>query len=193
VLPEFINITVSTAYLGRLRLCIGVEAPLVHGGGGDAVACGNGEVSRGYLSSEPTSASSAAQSMFSAPAQEPGTPAVVHVPAAPRAPQKGDVVNGQKVTRNMYYSKSTQDTVEYFVGPDGNKTYSPDRHVHVIHDETKGEVRVVLTDRTYPGNPHVDEVPLRGDPTAKQVDDAISKMLETLNNRPRGPQEVRWP
>lgn len=157
------------------------------------MACGNGKVSRGYLSSGPTSASSAAQSMFSAPAPGPVAPAVVHIPALPRAPQKGDVFNGKKLDRDMYYSQSTRDTVEYFVGPDGNKTYSPDRHIHVIHDEAKKEVRLRLTDRTYPGDPHVEKLDLPGDLSGQQVNDAISKMLETLNNRPRGPREVRWP
>lgn len=103
------------------------------------------------------------------------------------------MVNGQKVTRDMYYSKSTRDTVEYFVGPDGNKTYSPERHVHVIHDETKKEVRLVLTDRTHPSDPHVQKLALPGDPSGNEVNEAISKMLETLNNRPSGPHEVRWP
>ena len=38
--------------------------------------------------------------------------------------------------------------IDYFVGPNGNPTVDPNRHIHVIHDEKKQEVTLLLTDRT---------------------------------------------
>lgn len=183
------------------------------------MACGNGNISRDYLSSAPVTASSSAKAMFSSPS--PAAPPVIHIPAKRRAPQKKDVVDdrwniigtatddgdkidsqgnpvdGKVVTRNMSYSKSGRGTAEYFIGPDGTPTFEPERHVHVIHDgeDGTGTVKLQITDRTQTGNPHMEEqaVVLRGYPSGNEVNAAIAEMVKEMNSIPRGPNEPTWP
>ena len=86
------------------------------------------------------------------------------------------------------------DKVDYFIDQNGNPTVDPDRHIHVIHDEEKQEVTLVLTDRTQENTrPHLLEVTLPGDPPGNQVNRAIDAMLATLNAIPRGPKSETWP
>lgn len=155
--------------------------------------------------------------MFSSPG--PAAPAVIHIPAKPRAPQKRDVVDknwniigkvtesgdkvdsqgnpveGKEVTRNMSYSKSSNETVEYFIGPDGTPTFEPERHVHVIHDGKAGPgtVKLIITDRTQEGDPHVQDMVLRDYPSGNEVNAAIAEMVKEMNSIPRGPKAPSWP
>ena len=181
------------------------------------MACGNGNISRDYLSSAPVTASSSANAMFSSPSL--AAPPAIHIPAKRRAPQKGDVVDdkwnvigtvtksganvdaqgnpvdGKVVPRNMSYSKSGRGTVEYFIGPDGTPTFDPERHVHVIHDGTAGPgtVELIITDRTQAGDPHVDHMVLVNEPSGNRVNAAIAEMVKEMNSIPHGPNEPTWP
>ena len=141
------------------------------------MACGNNHVSRDSLSSQPTSGQSQSSALFSGSFER-----------APVSERWGQ----------MYYSQSQgsethADTVDYFVDENGRQTFDPKRHVHVIHDEKKQEVRLVVTDRTQgPGDPHVEKVTLRGNPSAKDVDSGVQAMLSVLNSRPAGSESVQW-
>jgi hypothetical protein len=142
------------------------------------MACGNNHVSRDHLSSQPTSVADTTSKLFGSQPR-----------ALERAPksQRWGGRDGQ-----MYYSQSNRETIDYFVGPDGKETFRPDRHVHVIHDEAKHEVRLVLTDRTHKGEFHSEHVSL-SNPSGNEVNTAIGKLVEKLNARPRGTREVSWP
>ena len=167
------------------------------------MACGNGNISRDYLSSEPTDPATLFTRAYVGlpPARVvPDAPVVVRLPPAPRSKKWGGK------DEQMFYSRAAgrdyhnadqelkADKTDYFIGPDGNPTVDPDRHIHVIHDELKKEVTLVLTDRTQESGPtHVLEVTLPGDPSGNQVNKAIDAMVETLNAIPHGLESATWP
>jgi hypothetical protein len=167
------------------------------------VACGDGNISRDYLSSEPTDPATTFTRAYVGlpPARAvPAAPVVVRLPLAPPSKKWGGD------DEQMYYSSAsgrdyhntdqelTADKTDYFIGPDGKPTVDPNRHVHVIHDERKEEVILVLTDRTQKNGPtHVLEVTFPGNPSGNVVNRAIDAMVATLNSIPRGPKSVTWP
>jgi hypothetical protein len=174
------------------------------------MACGDGKISRGYLSSAPTDpATLFTRAYVGLPAARavPAAPAVVRLPRAPLSEKWGDkeILDGKEV-KQMYYSLARgenvndtgqvpeADVTDYFIGPNGNPTVDPNRHIHVIHDEGKKEVKLILTDRTQENMPtHLLEITLPGDASGNQVKRAINAMLVTLNAIPRGPKSVTWP
>lgn len=171
------------------------------------MACGNGKVSRDYLSSAPADpATLFIRAHLGQPAaraaQDPRV--VVRLPRAPRSERWGDRKDPDGKDGHMYYShaqardKPDQElkagVTDYFIGPDGNPTIDPNRHIHVIHDEKSQEVKLILTDRTQQSKrEHWLEVTLPGNPSGNQVNKAIDAMVATLNQIPRGPKSVQWP
>ena len=127
------------------------------------MACGNGNISRDYLSSAPVTASSSANAMFSSPSL--AAPPAIHIPAKRRAPQKGDVVDDKwnvigTVTKSGANVDAQGNPVDGKVVPKEyvllevrpghgrilhrsrrSPTFDPERHVHVIHDGTAGPGR----------------------------------------------------
>lgn len=144
------------------------------------MACGNNHVSRDYLSSAPKSAPSVVNALFT-------PPPIVRLPRAPTSKKWGGK------DKQMFYSRGTETKTDYFVGPDGNPTYAPDRHVHVIHDEKSKTVTLLLTDRTHQKDQHPETVTLRNDPSGNEVNAAIAAMLQVMNDRPKGTNVVTWP
>jgi hypothetical protein len=147
------------------------------------MACGNNHVGRDDLSSGPKDVSAVTDELFAAP------PAVTQFPRAPESKRWG----GRD--QNMFYSRSKSDIVDYFIGPDGNPTFAPDRHIHVIHNEAAKEVTLVLTDRTQTEKKDQHGVPviLPGNPSGNQGNNAIAALVRELNDRPMGPETVTWP
>jgi hypothetical protein len=174
------------------------------------VACGNGKVSMDYLSSAPTDPATLFTRAYVGlpPARAvPAAPIVVRLPPAPPSKKWGGKEWHGIKDEQMFYSRATgrnfdstdqelnADKVDYFIGPNGNPTVNPNRHIHVIHDERKQEVTLVLTDRTQTkvSNEHLLEVTLPGNPSGNQVNKAIDAMVATLNSIPRGPKSMTWP
>jgi hypothetical protein len=150
---------------------------------GGAMACGDNHIGRDNLSSDPKGLSATSSELFAAP------PAAKGFPRAPESEKWGGK------DRQMYYSQGSLNRTEYFIGPDGNLTFAPDRHVHVIHNEKDKEVILVLTDRTQTAkeDPHLNKLILPGNPSGNEVNDAIAAMVKELNDLPRGPEAVIWP
>jgi hypothetical protein len=70
--------------------------------------------------------------------------------------------------------------IENFVGRDGWPT-TETPHVHVVHDELKGDVRVVLTVEGPEGtHEHPFKLTLHDDPSGNDVNCAIEQMLQRL-------------
>lgn len=154
------------------------------------MACGNNHVSRDNLSSGPKDVSAVSNELFAAP------PAVTQFPRAPESKRWGGKDQNMFYSRSRTYkSQSRPNIVDYFIGPDGNPTFAPDRHIHVIHNEATKEVKLVLTDRTQTEKKDQHGVPivLPGDPSGNQVNDAIAALIRELNDRPIGPETVTWP
>lgn len=80
-----------------------------------------------------------------------------------------------------YYSRyiSGNKTTEIFIGPDGNLT-SERPHVHVIHDDSRGEIRIVVT---WENNDHTHFVRLPGTTDGNAVNAAIDERLRVLRSR----------
>jgi len=129
------------------------------------VACGNNKISRDYLTSQPASTQSQSDRFF----------------AALRAPETVRV--GGK-DREAYFSRftSTSNTTEYFLDDKGRKTFDPSRHVHVIHDDGKSEVRMHITDRQDGRTLHTDHVRLPR-PSGNAVNAAEARLVSILRSK----------
>jgi hypothetical protein len=153
------------------------------------MACGGNDITHGDLATGPTSAADVAQAAAAFLAEKRSGRSI-----APRSEKFGGP-DGQ-----MYYSAAAgtlerADRIEYYVGPDGEHTYMPDRHVHVTHrdKDPKHEVVIVtITDRTYRGNFHPYEDIILHNPSGREVNKAIEKAVELMNSRPIGPREVTY-
>ena len=167
------------------------------------MACGNGNISRDYLSSEPTDPATLFTRAYvglSPTRAVPAAPVVVRLPPAPPSKQWGGKDTQMFYSRARGHSDDLRDQdlkadkIDYFIGSNGNPTVDPNRHIHVIHDERKQEVTLVLTDRTQENMPeHLLEVTLPGNPSGNQVNRAIDAMVATLNAIPGGPKSETWP
>lgn len=100
------------------------------------MACGNNKVSRDYLSSQPTSATSRSQRLFNDTRRARDEQIVL-------VNSKGE----HKLVEERYSNVRRDGAVEYFLDENRNKTLDPKLHVHVIHDERKNEVHLHITDR----------------------------------------------
>jgi hypothetical protein len=94
----------------------------------------------------------------------------------------------------MHYTRNEVSPVEVhgFIGPEGQPTFHPERHLHVIHKEDSKKVVVVMTDRTQTDKrmQHPLEITSRYEPSGQDVNDAIGAMLAVMNSVPRGPGRV---
>lgn len=129
------------------------------------MACGNNKISRDYLSSQPASGQSQGDRLF----------------ASQAAPDKVSV--GGKLV-DAYFSQytSSSQTSDYFLNDRGQKTFDPTLHVHVIHDDGKAEVRMLITDRRDGTTQHSDRVTLKA-PSGTQVNAAEERLVAILRSK----------
>ena len=123
-------------------------------------------------------------------------------PPAPKSTKFGHKERHGDQDKQMSYSAGSQFTSEEFIGPDGNQTFNPERHVHVIHHEQPDNerdhnnwVELILTDRTVDGNhnaQHPIKIQLLGDPSGQEVNNAAGALLAIMNSRPPGKNKVTW-
>lgn len=140
------------------------------------MACGNNMVSRGYLSSQPSSNAQQGTRLFNETA---------------RAEGKVRIRNsrGREQLVDRKYSDVRKDgSVHYFLDENRNKTLNENLHVHVRHDEKKGEVQLHITDRRGGGaaqQPH--SVTLRA-PSGNEVNAAEARLAAILRDMKSGKQ-----
>lgn len=103
--------------------------------GREEVACGNNKVSRGYLSSQPSSTAQQGVRLFNETARAEGKVVLKNS-------------RGRELMVDRKYSYIRRDgSVHYFLDENRNKTLNEKLHVHVRHDEKNGEVHLHITDR----------------------------------------------
>lgn len=169
------------------------------------MGCGNNEVSREHLSSDPVPVEQVMTDLIKAAHVAPRPP--VRLPRAPESRRWGrDRVDGelQEVGQMYYYGAKGESLdaevpaskIDYFIGPDEQPTVDPNRHIHVIHDEKDKTVILVVTDRTWSAN-RKDQHPIRmelpDDPPGNVVNQCISALVDVMNALPLGPREEQWP
>jgi hypothetical protein len=117
------------------------------------MACGNNEVSRSGLASQPT------------PSTHPRIRPTATAPTYPKA------------TGKQWYSKHhPRSGVEVMFDKHGRPTIDYP-HVHVIHDERKGEIRVVLS---LGPTSHPELVTLPGDASGNEVNRAVETLCRKI-------------
>jgi hypothetical protein len=120
------------------------------------MACGNPDVSRDTLGSEPT---------------PPGHPSV------PSSHLRPDSAKFPKASEKQWYSKyHPKSGIELLINKLGEPTLTYP-HVHVVHDERKNEVRVVLSKG--PKN-HPEKRVLPGDASGNEVNEAVNELRDKL-------------
>ncbi|MGX4657898.1 hypothetical protein ACWCHM_29885 [Micromonospora sp. SCSIO 07396] len=162
------------------------------------MGCGNNNVGRELLSSGPVSPEEVLAAMIRAAPVVPPPP--VRLPRAPQSAKWGRKEPGEQL-KQMFYGAAefseldaqAESTVHAFIGPDHQPTVDPNRHIHVIHDEAKKSVTLVITDRTQSGDPHLLKMEIADDPPGKLVNQAIHALVEVMNAIPEGPRHVEWP
>lgn len=149
-------------------------------------------VRAGYLTGSHTPAD--VHRLLDNPPRHVPMPGTVRLPRAPMSARWGHRERTDDQLKQTYFSAGNRHTVEYFIGPDGNQTFEPERHIHVIHheqtDKRKNWVELILTDRTVNGNSHQQhpiKETLLGNPSGQAVNDAIGALLTVMNDRPPGP------
>ena len=133
------------------------------------MACGNNNVSRSYLSSQPRSPQPPSPGNGSGTKDQKAIPPVTF----PKAK-----------TEKEWYSKYNQrgeGEVEVLLDKHGRPTMGYP-HVHIIHDEEKGEVRL---HNTMAKKGHRDHIVLPGTPTGTEVNAAVNHLRSVLKRRAR--------
>lgn len=130
------------------------------------MACGNNNVSRGYLSSQPTPPSPSSASQQSASRQQRALPSSAF-------PKAGD--------QQWYSSYNRRGEVQVLLDKEGKPTTGYP-HVHVVHDPNKGQVRM---HNTLSKGVHVDGRRLPGNASGTQVNAAVNDLLAALKRRSR--------
>jgi len=151
------------------------------------VACGNNNVSRSYLSSEPSTTSKQSAQLFNERIRARQGP--LHNETA-KAEGTVAVKNakGKVITPEQRYSGILKDGVsfDYFLDENGNKTLNTDLHIHVVHDETNGLVRMHITDRrNNVAAKHTDHIGLKS-PSGNDVLAAELKLADILRTMKTG-------
>ena len=105
-------------------------------------------------------------------------------PSAPRTQKALPVTFPKAKTEGEWYSRSNrrgEGEVEVLLDQDGKPTTGYP-HVHVIHDEKKGEVRL---HNTMAKGVHQDKVVLPGTVTGNQVNAAVDRLRSLMMRRSR--------
>lgn len=86
--------------------------------------------------------------------------------------------------REAYLSqyKESSKTTDYFLNEKGEKTTDPTLHVHVIHDDSKGEVRMHITDRRN-GAEVRDKISPLTRPSGNEVNAAEARLVAILRSK----------
>lgn len=128
------------------------------------MACGNNHVSREYLSTQPQKASSAARVL------EKTRLPVVNVDG------RGERQAHQSRAR---VTAEGAETIDYFIGPDGNQTHVPDLHIHVIHNPN-GDVTMEITNRRDKTRSSKLELQQPDGNEVRRAEQALAEILRTL-------------
>lgn len=139
------------------------------------MACGNNKVSRGYLSSQPSSTAQQGARLFN---------------ETRRAPEQLMVTNKRgkfKLVDAMYSGDRGDGTVERFLDQNRNETFNASLHIHEIH-EPNGDVFLHITDRR-DGAPaqQSHKTRLRA-PSGNQVNAAEARLAAILGDLKSGKQ-----
>jgi hypothetical protein len=142
------------------------------------MACGNNEVSRDHLVSQPSTSEGITDRMLTAARQ---------VNARETAPASNGQVKPpfpKAEGRNWYskYNQRGEQEVEVLLDQDGQPTTGRP-HIHVIHDEMKGEVRMHITAGTRNRPQRSDHIVLTGNVSGNEVNAAVAELVAILNDR----------
>lgn len=143
--------------------------------GAPKLACGNNNVSREYLSSQPASTSQQSQRLFN---------------ETQRAEGKATITNskGREMRVNQKYSGATgsikdltkAESIHRYLDENRNHTLNTTLHIHERHDEKKGEVHLHITDRRAGGSAkHSHHIQLQR-PSGNDVNKAEMKLAAIL-------------
>jgi hypothetical protein len=140
------------------------------------VACGNNKVSRGYLSSQPSSTAEQGARLFNETARAEGKVAVKNS-------------RGRQLLVDRKYSDIRRDgSVHYYLDENRNKTLNENLHVHVQHDEKKGEVHLHITDRRGGGAAERSNSTTLRAPSGNEVNAAEARLAAILRDMKSGKQ-----
>jgi hypothetical protein len=147
------------------------------------MACGNNDISRDYLSSQPANSSSQADSLFSG--------RIDHSAAKNELPVYNSRQHRKQFDpKDVWFSKTNQyrgndprgpSQIHELIGRDGRPT-KDHPHVHVITNTRTGQVELHLTENTRLDPVHSHHLRLPGPATRVQADRAITELLGVLND-----------
>lgn len=134
------------------------------------VACGNNKVSREYLSSQPSPTAQQAIRLFNETARAEGKVAVTNS-------------RGREQLVERKYSDIRRDgSIHYFLDENRNQTLNEKLHVHVRHDEKKGEVQLHVTDRRGGGPAQQSHSTTLRAPSGNEVNAAEARLAAILRD-----------
>jgi len=146
------------------------------------MACGNNRISRSYLSSLPSAPAAASSRLFQRSSTMSQQQVLTRLAELSEDEKRGWASRNYTIDRATGKHDTSRPTIEVLLDQDGQPTKAYP-HVHVIHDESKNEVRVHITEGSRAHSSHSHHQPLPGNPDGYTVNAAVATLTAILRAR----------